>query len=301
MKSKLTWSEGSVRSVALVAMLALAACASEVAETTEPLGKYDDSELEAIDAQLQRMGLDTSSVEYLPEREVRVEGDMVFDVDTLMDMAAEASEEVEGFELDEETTEKGYYWSITSNRLGSYARVPSGSVSMTFSSDVPDVWRTAFRDAAAAWSNSNPCISIREGGSGYPLNIQMSSTITAIADAKLPKARTSRGVAVGYNPGDRIRVSTLTFLFSTNQRAYTALHEMGHTLGYMHPREGTHIAGTSSGTSYASVMSTPLPSSPRTTLSSDDITSRNKLFKQGYVTSGRTRVWRCLNDGTVKL
>jgi hypothetical protein len=66
-----------------------------------------------------------------------------------------------------------------------------------------------------------------------------------------------------------------------------ALHELGHTLSYVHPEDPMaagavtmpeYIPGTASGTGYSTVMHAAFGEPGITSLTSDDILSRNKFF-----------------------
>lgn len=86
--------------------------------------------------------------------------------------------------------------------------------------------------------------------------------------------------AIGVNPD----YSSL----SASEKLNTAIHELGHNLGFMHPGDGVLIPGTSSAN--AGVMPTPIPSPPVTSLSYDDIKSRDTHFQKidGKCPDGKT-------------
>jgi hypothetical protein len=63
----------------------------------------------------------------------------------------------------------------------------------------------------------------------------------------------------------------------------TAMHELGHIIGFKHPTEGKHIDDTKSGTSYATVMEAIL-TTDRSDLTSDDKKTRDMIFRKETVT-----------------
>lgn len=114
-------------------------------------------------------------------------------------------------------------------------KVSLETVDIIFDGSVPRRWRTAFRSAIAEWNNLNGGIKFHLiTGTYCPANgITVdfaslgSSNNDVFARGGFP---TSNG-----NPGSLITVnSTCTVSQNAAQRLKTAVHELGHTIGFMH-------------------------------------------------------------------
>jgi hypothetical protein len=93
-------------------------------------------------------------------------------------------------------------------------------------------------------------------------------------------------------PGRELRVAPNPGVGAATLK-HVAMHELGHVLGFHHPGSGNHVPGTSVDTdstdaaSYATVLALSGPT--RSTLSSDDIASRDAMFRRfTRVVDGRT-------------
>jgi hypothetical protein len=104
-------------------------------------------------------------------------------------------------------------------------------------------------------------------------------------------------------PGPQIRVNPTTNVGAASLK-YAAMHEMGHVLGFLHPGSGKHLPNTSVDTdpadtaSYATVMALIGPT--RSTLSTDDVKSRDAVFRKITKTVNGRTVTVC-PDGTDKV
>jgi hypothetical protein len=91
-----------------------------------------------------------------------------------------------------------------------------------------------------------------------------------------------RGSCQRISPGQIITLNTAADVeaFPAAMKKYLAMHELGHTLGFVHPEGASssqHIPGTSGGTSYTTVMHETFVQLLGE-LSSDDVASRNKML-----------------------
>jgi len=124
------------------------------------------------------------------------------------------------------------------------------SIGMTFASGVPAAWVAAFRKAAMVWSSqhhegSPVRISIdAEGKRSSRWNIHVNTTSNHFALASYPAYVPIGGGHFGMRPGSLIVVTTNIANYSQATIDQTALHEVGHTLGFNHPSQGAHLAGT---------------------------------------------------------
>jgi hypothetical protein len=162
-----------------------------------------------------------------------------------------------------------------------YSVVPprANSIRLSFEAAVPDAWRTAIRNAAAQW-NPNTCIEIREDAGSDKLLVKVDSTLPAgtLAVAFMPYVKQSVVL-----PGRELRVAPNPNVGAATLK-HVAMHELGHVLGFHHPGSGNHIPGTSVDTdssdaaSYATVLALAGP--VRSSLSSDDLASRDAIFRR---------------------
>lgn len=145
------------------------------------------------------------------------------------------------------------------------------AIALNIAFDVDPGWEAAFLHAAREWTSTG-VVNISEGNTGDVISVVNTSLISAIADAGVP----SNGRA-----GDRIRIN-VGFRRTARQKRQTAMHEIGHTLGLMHPGEGTPIQGTSSSLNQVSVMRTAasgMGTVPQDRLTEEDRKSLANLYQ----------------------
>ncbi|MCS6983488.1 MAG: M57 family metalloprotease, partial [Candidatus Absconditabacterales bacterium] len=143
------------------------------------------------------------------------------------------------------------------------------NIPVYFWGNVPDVWKNAIRTAISRWNAENRSIRFYETSSFHTNGIGIrfinfyqntlpwyGNPSTSIAAARMPYSDGKPGGEVVINsawPG-------MSFM-TQNQRIFTSLHELGHTIGFTHsdsPSEGiqiwTSIWGCNEGVDNASVM-----------------------------------------------
>lgn len=231
------------------------------------------AENELIESYLAGRGFDTSDLQFEGD-EVIVEGDTGMLRAVLLDAAqAEASGVVE----------KGYF--NPGNALFSGKRI-----TLSFGATVSPAWKTAYNAAAAEWNKQVPRFSQPGPGSAGVITVNKGRPNppilnSSLAAAPLPPNRT---ITINENfsgaqacPGANIESLSATV------KNNSALHEIGHILGFEHPPPhptgGVRIAGTASSpntgstVAYSTVMD---PGCAKTLikLSSDDILSAQKKY-----------------------
>jgi len=185
---------------------------------------------------------------------------------------------------------QGYYYILglpTGSPLGP-AR--AYDVGFTFSAAVPETWRQAFRTGFSHWStaSSSDCVNFTEGTGHLS---QISIVVGNIGTADDGKPAEAVGALPTFNaairadvPGAKITIGTgFVGEADASWRAHTAIHEIGHTLGFKHPWAGTHITGTAtnqaSGCCSASYF-TVMDYYGDTVLSADDLASLSKVLSK---------------------
>jgi hypothetical protein len=239
------------------------------------LAGYSAAETEAMLSAAEDAGFARQALT-IGDAAIIAESDMLLDPETLLGLSDEGPG-IDGPGM----SPQGYFSRGTVSSQGVYSVVPprANSIRLSFEAAVPDAWRTALRDAAAQW-NPNECIDIRENGGNDKLLVKVDSTLPAgvLSIAFLPYVK--QGVVL---PGREIRVAPNPGVGAAALK-YAAMHELGHVLGFDHPGSGKQIPGTSVDTdpsnaaSYATVLSLSGPI--RSSLSSDDIASRNAIFRR---------------------
>ena len=250
----------------------------------------DPAENALISSHLEAHGYDTSSVQFAGDT-VIVEDDMLMSRAVLL---GEAEAEASG------VVEKGYF--ISPGPLFAGKRI-----ALSFAANVTTAWRTALNAAKNEWNSKTPMFSRDPGGAGT-----IAVSVQALVNSTTHRPDTNT-IAIGSVPAQG-RTIVLNSNFSNtscgqtienmtaNQKAYQALHEMGHVLGYAHPPPNpsqnarVHIDGTATNTgliepSYATVMAQGCGT--RTTLTPDDVLSAQKKYP--------SCVTKCENDCTVNV
>jgi hypothetical protein len=228
-----------MRRVAQLAMtwVFVAGCA---AETVDPEHADYEAVLEGVEA----LGFERNAANVLVDRVV-VDGDIIFDREGLLRGEYERWDQPE----DEPLVEKGYRYP------GLIAEKHRGNIRLLFApgkyAPTPEI-RSAFLAAAVAWSevpgssirispdNNGPAIVVRT----VPVENWERYSGCKNTDACAYAPRDGRP---GYDIFIRARsIDTGCNAWSPSGLAYTARHEIGHTLGFAHPKEkgGKHVSGT---------------------------------------------------------
>jgi hypothetical protein len=237
-------------------------------------GELTTPDLQAIvEGRLTEMGIEFEEVAVDEGSwQATIDRDIIVDLKTLLGDSAE------GFATTLRT--QGYYHMKQVVGGQTTYPQPKGTAKLVFAANVSAAWRTAFSEAAAQW-NPNVCININTT-TGSTLNVEASAfgPSDTYADAQWPTV--GQGGILYIGP--RIRLNT-NFQggienLSAQLKRHVAMHELGHALGFAHRGDLNHINGTASG-AYSTVMNArfgaadSLPS-----LSADDITSRDTVFKK---------------------
>ena len=205
-----------------------------------------------------------------------VERDIGFSRQSILELV----EELDRLEREGELVEKGYWHDGSPVPPATYMRY-------SFASNVPAAWRDAFRYGVSQWNASGAeCLRLTEDpGNTAAIYITIGDAPTgSVAQGTFPSFNTRLGIRLG-----RIVVDT-SYRDETNVAfmRYVAMHELGHNLGFAHPRAGLHIPSTSSSStgcsgdciaSYPTVMDYSFSD---TTTSSDDRKSARLRYKKYY-------------------
>lgn len=283
-----------MRAWAIVVCGALAcACGSEAEAPSEEVVETGDSRTEqaSIENYLATQGFELARVRFDGD-EIRVDDDMVFDRRSILALAQTNAEA----DAAEELAEKGYW------HAGSPV-APGSAFCFTFAASVSSSWRDAFRYGAAQWNASGAqCLRLAEceaAGNGGLITISVGDAGTSATGGQAGARATFPTWLrnIGPRVGNSIVIDTsVQGTADTSFQRNTAMHELGHTLGFTHPRNGTFIAGSSSSTtgcgpggctaSYPTVMDYNYV---ETTTSSDDrLVARNRYKKYPFGKAGAT-------------
>jgi hypothetical protein len=270
--------------LSLAATLGALGCSGEDISTI--VGPHDPAEDALISSHLEAQGYDTRTLHFEGDAVV-VEDDMVMSRGVLL---GEAEAEASG------VLEKGYF--ITGPLFA------GKRVALSFAANVSSAWRTAFNAAKTEWNSKTPMFARDPGGAGT-ISVSVQALVNStthrpdtgtIALGSIPTQ--GRSIILNSNYSNASCGQTIENM-SASQKAFQALHEMGHVLGFAHPPPNPtqspreHIAGTATNTgliepSYATVMAQGCGT--RTTLTSDDILSAQKKYP--------SCVAKCENDCT---
>lgn len=268
----------------------------DVAATGDPtafeveLGTLSDAEAQRLIEEARSIGFE-SDIEFVGDMFI-VDGDMEVDGATLHAMAVDAAVLHGNTDL----LDKGYFVngaviqpSRAQPRQG--IRAPKAdAIRLSFDSTVSAAWKTAVLQAAARWNST--CINMQDGVGTETINVFVDPTlgVDTLGRAQLSRVVTvlgSRGAAgsVTAVPGSRLRLTSAPI--SAADMFHVALHELGHNLGFTHPDEGGSVVrGTNQDTtsgdnvSYSTIMAPVITSPPLTGLQSDDLVTRDAVFRQ---------------------
>lgn len=268
-----------------LAVLASACSSGEESAASEPQSRTEELRQRASDA-LTGQGITFKDLAVEEERwDVIVDKDMVIPLDSLIGSQSEflanrLELKPEGYNL---ACLVSHGARVCNNNLPIATRV-----TLKFDANISTAWRTAFLQAASQWSAANCIEIVTSGGSAYEF-IQVSladlGDSNIYADGKFPYVKSVGAHLAFVTVGDLIRLNTsfaggIENLVPT-LKTQVALHEMGHTLGYVHPENAyptTQVPGSQSGTGYATVMHSNFGGPGISALTSDDVVSRNALY-----------------------
>lgn len=242
-------------------------------DASEEAQSNDAAENALIEYHLGGRGYDTSTLQFQGDT-IIVEGDIEMSRAELLD---DAEAEATG------VVEKGY---STGTRVFAGQRIQ-----LSFAAGVSNAWRTALNAARNEWNSKTPKFAEATGGAAT-ISVVLATDLPAdtVATGTAPPNRT---IKLNSNYSGRCASSPRSLeSIPANRKVYTAMHEIGHVLGFEHPPpfSGTalraHIAGTaqSNGTTnvgYATVMiagTQALPCPDRITLTPDDVLSAQKKY-----------------------
>jgi hypothetical protein len=279
-------------SLSLVGTLGTLGCSGEDISTIG--NSTDPAEDALISSHLEALGYDTSSLQFSGNT-VIVEDDMVMSRAVLL---GEAEAEASG------VVEKGYFIADQNHTSLPGPLFAGKRIQLSFAANVTTAWRTALNAAKNEWNSKTPMFARDPGGAGT-INVSVQALVNSVTHR--PDTGT---IATGTIPAQGHTITLNSNYSNTscgqtidnmtaNQKAYQALHEMGHVLGYAHPPPNPtlnarlHIDGTATNTgllepSYETVMAQGCGT--RTTLTPDDILSAQKKYP--------SCIAKCENDCT---
>jgi len=210
-------------------------------DSADGRASQDSAQDELIRARLEARGFDVSTLEFLDDQ-VIVEGDIALSRTSVLEEPAGPSD----------TIDKGYFRREV--RLG------GGFIAVNLPDDLDPDWRDAFLSAAEQWNDAAPAFRDRLGTPGIidivigDLGPGTSSSIARTTQPPSPQITLNSR----YDSRCAISINLLT----PEEKIYTALHEVGHVLGFEHQppaaqNPGTReVPGTSTGSTYPTVMAT---------------------------------------------
>lgn len=190
-----------------------------------------------------------------------------------IDLAARDSASLLEEPASSDTIDKGYFRREV--LLG------GGFISVNLPDDLDPDWREAFLSAQDQWNDACPAFRERLGTPGI-VDIQLGDlglgTNTVIARTTHPP-----DPKITLNTRYSSRCAVAIDLLTPEEKTYTALHEMGHVLGFEHQppaaqNPGTReVPGTSTGSDYLTVMATG-GCRTLTELTEDDLRSAATIY-----------------------
>lgn len=217
-------------------------------------GSYSSEEVELISLAVLGMGLDAQKTEYIGG-ELVVEDDVTIDPAYLLEPGEDGVSPAEWLaqSYTSQLLEKGFAKGGLVPTLGRPIRIEFGGA-------VPEDWREAFYTAAGQWGEvPNGCILFtfsKRVNTQNVISIIMDSGLDndVMARASFPRARRQFGNTRTFLlPGGKLRINPLGNNANAARKLKTALHELGHMLGFTHPGEGAHLR-TTSRSNYSTVM-----------------------------------------------
>jgi hypothetical protein len=158
------------------------------------------------------------------------------------------------------------------------------TIKVCFNANVPSSWKTAYRNAFTQWNSLNGKLKFVETTTQWPMyGIQIQYAYLGWSN---PYATTYYPVA-GAPGSSSIINSSIAILTNSNQKLYTAIHELGHAIGFAHTDVSsgatlisTANVGCNTYSDLYSVMKPTIPSgsSPWSSFSTCDKAAYKKLY-----------------------
>ena len=216
-----------------------------------------------------------NTLEFLEDK-VIVEGDIAMSRTSLLGPGPSVLEEGA---VTSDTIDKGYF--------RREARFGGGFIAVSLPDGLDPDWSAALLAAADQWNDACPAFRDR---AGTPRSIDIVlgdlgvGTNSTIARATPPPDEPKITLNSRYSSRCAIAINLLT----PEEKAYAALHEMGHVLGFEHQPPGAQntgtreVPGTSTGSDYETVMATGGCRS-LTELTEDDLRSAAVVYPSRQV------------------
>ena len=221
-----------------------------------------DSEEAALTRHLADRGYDVSRIAFVGDQ-ITLDDVHFWRADVLVEMAASPAP------AESDLVEKGFWYRAEGGNLGI---PPAANLKLIFGAGVSESVKAAVRIAAREWSAHTACVNISENNTGDPITF----VVFPLEGGFLGQAFGVTNRKVGSRFGiddDHAATGSQPEIIST------VLHEMGHTLGFMHPGEGFRIRLTRGGTDYQTVMDNK-GSPPDQTLTRDDVVSLLRRYSR---------------------
>jgi hypothetical protein len=292
----------------IASAVASVACGSQA--SSDSLSESQRLESRVSSALLQQ-GLHYQSLQVDSQRwEATIDGDVVMSLDGLLGSAKVGDDAQSLLHTEGYSTVCSAVHNVVVCGPDS-GKVPNVSqIRLKFGPGVSAAWQTAFTTAAQRWS-TNVCIEIVPSGGSVSNGITVSvadfgsGNRAVYANADFPGPLKTCGAHCQFYPvGTGIRINT-TFgcqdlppngticqgtqtpseSLSAGLKLHVALHELGHTLGFLHPENANSLSlipGTANAGASAPATATVMHANfgdTVTGLSSDDVLSRDKIYR----------------------